>query len=691
VPPPRESRGKPRVGEPRPNQDELRRKAEDLVAVFESLADGLLIVDDSLIVVEVNRPMLSLLGHSDRSDVLGSDASELRNHLMRANGTPISPDDIGLERAVRRGDVVRGGCIAAGSDQDGARWLDTVASPIRDGGGQLLGAALVARDLTDQRLREHELALQARASDIVLAATELDAALGGLASLAVEMVGTCCAIYLLDQTSEILDLAALRARDRRAISDLTSQLAQRPPRVGEGVAGSAVRANEAVVLPDLTDEGVRRRTTSPSEAQLVRRFGLRSVISVPLRGSEGPLGAITVGWSPGGRPLERENVRFVEELARRAAWALEQHRFVQSLEDALERLELVLNSLAAGLIIIGSDGRAILVNAAARRMIGLPGTGVGMALQEILLRAADDVEDPRDLDEAVAQASERAITSQGSFRLRQPLAIDVDWMATPVRDEQGQVLGQVVIWVDVTHIRAVERVKDELAADLSEALRAPLHSISTYAVQSLRRARRAGGDQFVSHGLEVILRNARQVSMHVNDLVDAARFDPSALRLDLSEVDVRDVVQQAVDESKAITTVHRFRIDVPAAMPNPTWDPVRARQALLHVLSNAVKYWPDGGQIAVRVRPQLEGVVISVRDRGLGIPPDEHERIFDRFYRIASQPAHRRIRGNGLGLFLVQSIVEAHGGTAWIESAGIPGEGTTVFLLLPWSPTTPVR
>src|SRR3954470_14387989 len=154
----------------------------------------------------------------------------------------------------------------------------------------------------------------------------------------------------------------------------------------------------------------------------------------------------------------------------------------------------------------------------------------------------------------MARAADSAAPSRGTFRLRHPHAIDVEWVVSPVLGDRGNVLGQVVVWLDVTHIRATERVKDELAGELSEALRAPLHSISTYAVQALRRARRAGGDQLVAHGLEVILRHARQVSMHVNDLVDAARFDPAALDIELREVDVRDVVQQAIDQTKAMTT-----------------------------------------------------------------------------------------------------------------------------------------
>jgi len=100
---------------------------------------------------------------------------------------------------------------------------------------------------------------------------------------------------------------------------------------------------------------------------------------------------------------------------------------------------------------------------------------------------------------------------------------------------------------------------------------------------------------------------------------------------------------------------------------------------------NAIKYWPEGGQITIKVRPQVDGVVISIRDRGMGVPPAEHERVFERYFRLGDT-ARRRIRGNGLGLYLVRGVVEAHGGSVAIESAGIPGEGTIVHMLLPWLP-----
>jgi signal transduction histidine kinase len=341
-------------------------------------------------------------------------------------------------------------------------------------------------------------------------------------------------------------------------------------------------------------------------------------------------------------------------------------------------------------MIFGNDGEAILVNATVREMLGLADDPLGSTLDGLLRPREDQFEDVRELDALLGRPTDPPTDARGELRLRAPASVDLDWIAAPVRDEAGLVLGEVIVWTEVTHIRAAERIKDDLAGDLSDALRSPLQAISTNAVQALRRGRRIGGDATLLHGLEVILRNARQVSMHVNDLVDAARFDATTLLLDLADVDLRSVVELAIDEARAMTTTHRFRLDMPPAMPQPRWDPDRVRQALLHVLTNAIKYSPEGGQISVRVRAQVDGAVISVRDRGLGIPPEEQERVFERFYRLAADPERRKIRGNGLGLYLVRGVVEAHAGTVWLESSGVSGEGTTVYLLLPWQPGQPV-
>jgi len=666
--------------------DELiRRKAAELEAVFESLGDGLLIVSAQGWIVEANPVALELFGFDSRIEALKPIATSLYARTLRTDGAAVGREDLGVFQALRLGATGGGECVVR-PEYGGPRWIDAVVSPIRDVDGEILGAAIVARDVTQRRRRERDLRLVAAVTDALMSAVDVDAALGGLAEqCALDLADWCAVFQLHDGQGQdgagALRLTAVRQREGRFGTDQMQRSAQ----VGEPLARRAMAAGRALLLPELSD-GASQRPAGGLDVQAARSLGLRAVVMAPVRGPDGNAGAICVGWGDGPHRPDEQDARLVEELARRAGMAIEQDRCLRALERALDRLEMVLDSMAAGLLILGGDGRAILVNAAARDMIGHAGDGINLTLTDLLMRYEDRFEDARDLDDLLTRCSERAVESQGELRLRVPRPIDLAWLASPVRDEGGSVLGQVLCWLDVTAIRAAERVKDDLAADLSEALRLPLQTISTHAVQALRRGRRGSADQTLVHGLEVILRNARQVSMHVNDLVDAARFDASTLSLDLMEVDVQEVVQQAIDQARAMTTTHRFRLDIPPAVPPPRWDPDRVRQALLHVLSNAIKYWPEGGQVAVRVRAQLDGVIISVRDRGLGVPPAEHERVFERYFRLAGDPARRRIRGNGLGLHLVRGVVQAHGGTAWIESTGVPGEGTTVHLLLPWLP-----
>ena len=688
MPPTREARSRQPVADVIATDEHVRRKAAELEAVFESLGDGLLVINASAFVVEANRAAIAMLGYAQKGALLGPISSALNSRVLRTDGGALGREDLGIAEVLRNGALGRGECVLR-MEFGGPRWIETVSSPILDTDGTILGAAILARDVTHQRRRERDIRLVASVADDLMSALDIAEGLGGLADRCVHDLGDWCAVYQIEDGSDVLRLTAMRQRDGRFANDLAALLAQRSPRVTEGFAGTAIRAGETLLLPDLTDEMIRRHAGQSVEAQMVRRLGLRSLVASPIQGAEGPVGAICVGWSSANRRPDAPDALLVDELARRASLALVNTYEKRSLERALDSMEQVLHSMAAGLLILGGDGRAILVNETARDMMGLDGDGVGESVPEILSQYQDRFEDTRDLDDLIARTAELTADARGELRLRLPRPIDLEWLATPVRDERGLAVGQVMVWVDVTHIRAAERVKDDLAADLSEALRSPLHAISTNAVQTLRRGRRAGADPTLVHGLEVILRNARQISMHVNDLVDAARFDAENLTLDLLEVDVHDVVQQAVDQARAMTTTHRFRLDVPPAVPPPHWDPDRVRQALVHVLSNAIKYWPDGGQVTIKVRPQVDGVVISVRDRGLGVPPSEHERVFERYFRLAGDATRRRIRGNGLGLYLVRGVIEAHGGSVWIESAGVPGEGTIVHILLPWMPAVP--
>lgn len=649
------------------------------------MGDGLLVVDPASRIVEANRAAVRMLGVRNADELLGPLAQGVYARCTRPDGSPLHREDLGIHRVLREGEQARGELIARDSSGE-PRSYESLGAPILARDGRVLGATVALRDVTDQRRRERETLFVAEMSELVASSLDAQATLAALADRCADELGDWCSVHLVDEADGLLRQVAFRHRNPKVAGGLATELGRRPLRVGEGFVGAAVRAGQTLVLPDLSDEVVARYARGGREAGLVRKLGLRAVVAAPLRGAHGIVGALSVGWGRRTRRVDQRDAWVVDEIARRAALAVEQGRGFEALEEALGRLELVLDAMSAGLVIFGSDGRTILVNAYARAVLPIEGDVLGLTAEEWLGRGGSAFSNPASGTEVAARLADREVADRGELRLERPQPRDLEWTSAPVRDVTGAQVGQVVVLADLTHIRAVERVREEFAADLSGELRTPVSAISTYAVQALRRARRANADTTLVHQLEGIIRNARQISILVGDLLDAARIEVGGGELAPSEVDVVPLVEQAIDQARAMTALHRFRLDAPASLPPVICDANLIRRAIVNILSNAIKYWPDGGQIGVRVRPQLDGIFISVRDRGLGIPPDKLERVFERFYRVLDDPARRGVRGNGLGLYLVREVAEAHGGTAWIESTGVPGEQTTVHLLLPWRP-----
>jgi signal transduction histidine kinase len=166
----------------------------------------------------------------------------------------------------------------------------------------------------------------------------------------------------------------------------------------------------------------------------------------------------------------------------------------------------------------------------------------------------------------------------------------------------------------------------------------------------------------------------------VRDFLDAARIDAGRLEIEWQPVMLPRLAQNTIDEIARRTTVHQFVLDFPSDFPIVDADPVRIGQVLKNLLDNAVKYSPQGGLIVVRGGVQEDEVVVSVSDQGVGIAPQDLNRLFDRFFRVKA-PTGQHVPGSGLGLPISQSIIETHGGRIWAESQ--LGHGTTLYFTLP--------
>jgi signal transduction histidine kinase/CheY-like chemotaxis protein len=231
-----------------------------------------------------------------------------------------------------------------------------------------------------------------------------------------------------------------------------------------------------------------------------------------------------------------------------------------------------------------------------------------------------------------------------------------------------------------THAERLSALKDEFLATLSHELRTPLSAMVGW-VQVLRRGVKNEAD--LRRGLEVIERNARAQTHLIEDLLDMNRITSGKLRLDVQPAAPIAFVEAALETVRPAAEAREVRIERfldPDAGP-VAGDPARMQQVVWNLLSNAIKFTAQGGKVQVFLRRESSHVEIQVSDSGIGIAPEFLPHVFERF-RQADASTARRFGGLGLGLSIVKHLVELHGGTVRVESAGV-GHGATFTVTLP--------
>jgi signal transduction histidine kinase len=235
---------------------------------------------------------------------------------------------------------------------------------------------------------------------------------------------------------------------------------------------------------------------------------------------------------------------------------------------------------------------------------------------------------------------------------------------------------------DVTAEVEAERLKDEFITHVSHELRTPLTAIKGYGELLLSGA--GGPLQDAQHGfLETINRNVDDLIAMVNELLDFSEMQASGrlgvvkrpTRLSSLVEDVVEEWQPRMDE-KELT----FQVEIPDGLPPIDADIRRLRWAIIHLVRNALQYTPSGGNVTLRLFERNDHLVLDVIDTGIGISATDLENLFDRFYRVTNMPADE-VRGLGVGLYLSNAIVEAHGGEITVVSE--EGAGSTFSIILP--------
>jgi two-component system NtrC family sensor kinase len=412
------------------------------------------------------------------------------------------------------------------------------------------------------------------------------------------------------------------------------------------LAGEVIRTGEPVMLDDVEPQKIKT-------AYLVR-----SLLYVPLRVHGRVIGVLGVDNRRAGRSFTAHDQHLLQALSDYAAIAIENARLYDRTATERTQLETILKETEDGVMVVDEQNRLILINPTARAAFGVNGG------------------DPlgRRVDEVIAQPEVRDLFAGGARRGEVVLEDGRVFNAhlTPIAG-----VGRAVVMQDITHLKALDRIKSEFVTTVSHDLRSPLTAILGY-VELLSRVGPLSDQQ--AEFVRRIQFSVQSITTLITDLLDLGRIE-AGFDAQKEVTPLPLVLRYAVDGSRprAEAKHQALAVDVPDDLPPVLANPPRLRQVAANLIENAINYTPEGGTVTVAARAEDGQVLISVTDTGIGIPLADQPYVFDKFYRASNtRESHS---GTGLGLSIVKSIVENHNGRIWVDSQ--PGAGATFTVVLP--------
>jgi signal transduction histidine kinase len=345
-----------------------------------------------------------------------------------------------------------------------------------------------------------------------------------------------------------------------------------------------------------------------------------------------------------------------------------------------QRLDALLDSAADGILILNADHTIERCNIAFERLLGKPRNEIQGASHSQIIRWARRP-DGLTLEEAVAGGwpltPHAHLYVEGDLARPEPPDLPVGITYAPLLTTDNKLRNIIVTVRDITRFRTAEEIKNTFVSIISHELKTPVALIKGY-VSTLRREDAVWDRSIVQDSLAIIEEEADRLASMIEDLLDASRLQAGGLTPNLADVNLPALARRLAERFQTQTQTHTIEVDFPDDFPIILADENRISQLLSNLISNAIKYAPQG-KIIIHGEVRPEQVIITVSDEGAGIDPADIPHVFDRFYR--SEKAARKTKGAGLGLYLSKAIVEAHGGRIWVDPQ--PGAGARICFSLP--------
>ncbi|NDJ33487.1 MAG: GAF domain-containing protein [Chloroflexi bacterium] len=414
------------------------------------------------------------------------------------------------------------------------------------------------------------------------------------------------------------------------------------------------------------------------------RIGIYEVIALPMKHGTELIGVVFI-FRPQGNLFTSNDIRLLQSFADQAAIAVQNARLYEQVATEKRRLNALLLHSADGIMILNPDRSVESVNIALADILGLgPSCQFDKMHHDTLIRWAQREPGP-ELADAMAEGwpttEQSVLYVEGELRrfCNHGETLSVGMTYAPLLDERGDLRNIIVNVRDITKFKEAERAKSTFISVISHELKTPVAIIRGYA-ETLSRDDVQWENGILRSGLDVIMDETEKLADLIEDLLDVSRAEAGRLKLQIADVNLCHLVEQVARRFQTQTHMHDVVVDLPPEPAVIRADERRLDRVLSNLVSNALKYSPNGGTVTLGVQPLEDGVNLYVSDEGVGIAPDQIDLIFDPFYRVDNSST-RETEGVGLGLHIVRHIVNAHGGRIAIDSE--LGEGTTFTIWLP--------
>ena len=453
--------------------------------------------------------------------------------------------------------------------------------------------------------------------------------------------------------------------------------------LGKGFTSEVIRTGLPKIIRRWSTEGPSVRLLYGTEAgELVSP---QSGLVVPIRAGDRVLGVISVqSYRP--EAYGEADVLGLTAIAAQAAIAIKRLRATEQLALEHERhalqLEAVLASMTDALLIVDARGAIVRLNRAARQLLRLDSASLVLGQPLERQRVEQWPVAAREVTAALVPVIEalRSGTSVADTQIElhsgERCVLSVS--GSVLRSAKGPLQGGVVVLRDITEQRDLERLREDIFAMAWHDMRTPLTLVKGHAEILLRRLSSGEGDAIASKAAaESIVKHAGRLTELLTVLFDVHCLEAGLLSLSPWPTDLAAITREVTDEVR-LTAHHNINVFADA-IAEGEWDERRIRQVLMNLLSNALKYSPEGSTVTVSVTTDERSATVRVCDEGVGLDEDELPQVFRRGYRAASAG---RVKGDGLGLYFAHGLVAKHGGRMWAESLG-HGRGSTFSFSLP--------